>query len=210
MPRISIHGQYGLVEYESIVPFEQLLDASFSCFFFFFFLQLYVPTKPGRVGQFPKTLYSENATVFDFVINNFDYSNISSTDGGSKCGRLVLEMQLVHGLLKNRTRTRTFSRDDEYTPSVFLTFNQLFGEKGPLQGFLQWKPISYLGHERKSTQSQQAIVKDGDQIRLDKMSPGLVTALYTNESDAGIIQPIYMVFGTNGDDNNPNPTYVSW
>ena len=102
------------------------------------------------------------------------------------------------------------SRDDEYTPSVFLTYNQFFGKNSSIEegGFLQWKPISYLSGKRKSTQSQQAKAKNGKQLLLSDMAPGLVTALYTNDT-AGIIQPIYMIFGTEGDDNNPNPSYVS-
>ena len=156
-------------------------------------------------------MYSENSTVFDFVFSNFNYT---LSVGDTKYGRLILEMDLVHGQLQNKSVSKTFSRDDEYTPSVFLTYNQLFGGnrfrgKKLLEGFLQWKPISYLSGKRKSTQSQQANVINSKNISLSDMSKGLVTALY-NESSPCFIQPVYMIFGTEGDDNNPNPQYVSW
>lgn len=157
---------------------------------------------------FPKTLYTVNSTYFDFVFSNFNYStNLDDEDNG----RLVLEMQLVYGGLTPGQLQEKFSRDDEYTPSVFITYNQLFDDDYS-QGYLQWKPISYLSSKRKSTQSQQALSNDKckPDIILEDLNPGLVPALYKDSIDAGEIVPLYIVFGTEGDDNNPCPSYVSW
>ena len=172
--------------------------------------QLYVPTKPGRVSVFPKTLYSENSTVFDFAFKNFNFTLSDGQD--TKHGRLVLEMLLVHGnLKKNSVPEKRFSRDDEYTPSVFLIYNQLFGGNDTLDGFLQWKPISYLSGSRKSTQSQQANSRNGHSINITQVHPGLVTAMYDSDlTPPGVIQPVYMIFGTEGDDNNADPAFVTW
>ena len=179
---------------------------------FIFIEQLYVPDKPGRISSFPKTLYSENSTVFDFVFSNFNYTiSTSKKDSQVKYGRLVLEMLLVHGELNTGKVDKVFSRDDEYTPSVFLTYNKLFGGSPFIDGFLQWKPISYLSHSRKSTQSQQANINTkAKSIPLSNVSQSFVTTLYSDDSEAGTIQPVYMVYGTEGDDNNPNPGYVTW
>lgn len=173
-------------------------------------IRLNIPTSGGRLSYFPKTLYSENSTTFDFVFRNFEYSNISRNkkDSNLKYGRLVLEMLFVHGQLKNGSVKERFSKDDEYTPSVFITNNYLFGGNGTFDGFLQWKPISYLSGSRKSTQSQQANLINGEIGDVD-IPPSLAYALYGSEN-AGIVQPVYMVYGTGGDDNNPNADYVSW
>ena len=174
---------------------------------------MYVPVKPGRVSVFPKTLYSENSTVFDFTFNKFNFTLSDGQD--TSHGRLVLEMLLVHGRLNNNSSPeKRFSRDDEYTPSVFLIYNQLFGGgNDTMDGFLQWKPISYLSKSRKSTQSQQANAQNGHSMNITQVRPGLVTAMYPNDTHsaaAGVIQPVYMIFGTEGDDNNPDPGFVTW
>lgn len=160
---------------------------------------------------FPKTLYTVNSTYFDFVFHNFKYSDkLDDKDNA----RLVLEMQLVYGPSKSYELQKKFSRDDEYTPSVFITYNQLFNTDDT-RGYLQWKPISYLSSKRKSTQSQQALSNEKCKPNVtldDGVQPGLVYALYglNASAEVGEIIPLYMVFGTEGDDNNPRPSYVSW
>lgn len=120
----------------------------------------------------------------------------------------MLEAFLIHGPhVENGSVFKNFSRDDEYTPSVFNTFNYLFGSNLD-KGFLQWKQISYLSPARKSTSSQQVnLVGAGNTMVTIPLS--LASALY-NSSTASNITNVFMVFGTEGDDNSMNPNYVTW
>lgn len=161
-----------------------------------------MPVSGGRLGYFPKTLYTENSTTFDFAFQNFTYK-ISNLPDGSY-GRIVLDLLLIHN--KNGTIESHFSKDDEYTPSIFLTYNYLFKFVNSMQGYVQWKPISYLSVERKSTKSEQVnAILSPETVPV--LPSGLASALY--ESTSNIVQ-LYLVMGTEGDDNNFNPKYITW
>ena len=170
-----------------------------------------MPTSLGRLSYFPKTLYTVNSTTFDFVFRHFDYK---FSGKNNKYSHLALEVVLVHGPTKNGSVSKHFSIDDEYTPSVFLTYNYIFGESRGTEnkkGFLQWKPISYLGKDRLSTKSQQANFISGlpfEYVNLTE-NGSLATALY-NATTAGDITQLFIVFATEGDGDNGNPPYVSW
>lgn len=173
-----------------------------------------VPTDDGRLGYFPKSLFSNTSTTFDFAFTNFQYSNISKcgpkTDS-TNCSRLILKMHLVHGPnTLNGTLISNFSLDDEYTPSVFLTKGYLFGNQPSVSpGYLQWKPISYLSDGRQSTSSQQANMVTS--MNVNTLPDSLASALFGNDPDEKInVTTIYLVFGTEGDDNNMNPKYLTW
>ena len=122
-------------------------------------------------------------------------------------------MKLVHGpetlpghLIQN------FSLDDEYTPSVFETHSYLFGEQ-PYPGYLQWKPISYLSADRKSTSSQQANLwtGGGEEDEAQSLPGSLASALFGRQPDQPVnVTTVYLIFGTEGDDNNMNPAYLTW
>ena len=119
-----------------------------------------------------------------------------------------MDATLVHGPNTiNGSLCKNFSKDDEYTPSVFNTFNYLFGSDSN-RGFLQWKQISYLTPKRKSTSSQQVNLIGGDNVGT-AIPHSLASALF-NDSTASNITTVFMVFGTKGDDNNMNPDYVTW
>lgn len=119
-------------------------------------------------------------------------------------------MILVHGdNLTSGSIEQTFSRDDEYTPSIFRTYNYLFGETDDKGGYLQWKPISYLSPKRKSTSAEQAILVPGVPIVNITFPPSLASALF-NESTVSNVTNVYLVMGTEKDENNPNPEYVTW
>ena len=173
-----------------------------------------VPTENGRLGYFPKSLFSNTSTTFDFAFNNFTYSNISTcgtkTDN-TTCGRVVLRMYLVHGPnTLNGILISNFSLDDEYTPSVFTTKAYLFGTQPEVSpGYLQWKPISYLSSSRQSTSSQQANIITS--INESALPDSLASALFGVGPDETInVTTLYLVFGTEGDDNNMNPSYLTW
>ena len=174
-----------------------------------------VPTDNGRLGYFPKSLFTNTSTTFDFAFANFPYSNISTcgteTDN-TTCARLVLKMYLVHGPnTLNGTLISNFSLDDEYTPSVFLTKAYLFGTQPSVSpGYLQWKPISYLSSNRQSTSSQQAnmVTSINEETTLPD---SLASALFGVDADEKMnVTVLYLVFGTEGDDNNMNPDYLTW
>ena len=116
------------------------------------------------------------------------------------------------GPLSNGTINETFSLDDEYTPSIFRTYTYLFGKPGIHQGYLQWKPISYLSADRKSTSSQQVTYVPADLYNNETLilPYGLPTALYKSDDTIGNITTAYLVMGTESDDNNGNPEYVTW
>lgn len=125
-------------------------------------------------------------------------------------GRLVLEMLLVQGdNLTGGSIQQVFSRDDEYTPSIFRTFNYLFGETGDKGGYLQWKPIAYLSNKRKSTSAEQATLVLGAPVVNITFPPSLASALF-NEDTISSVTNVYLVMGTEKDENNPNPDYVTW
>lgn len=120
-----------------------------------------------------------------------------------------MEILLVHGPhTNNGTINNTFSVDDEYTPSVFRTYDYLFGDRDN-PGFVQWKPICYLSKDRKSTMSQQANVVRGLGRVNVSLPQGLATALY-GDGEGLNVTSLFVVFGTQGDDNNFKPNYLTW
>ena len=163
------------------------------------------------MGYFPKTSYTPDSTTFDFVFSNFQYS---FSDEANDNSHLVLEVLLVHGPTKNGSVSKHFSIDDEYTPSVFQTYNYIFGESGDVEnkkGFLQWKPISYLSEKRLSTKSQQANAIAGLPFGYVNLTDhgSLAGALY-NSSTVGNITQMFIVLATEGDEEDGNSKYVSW
>lgn len=153
---------------------------------------------------FPGTVFTENSTTFDLEIQNFSYQLSTSKKPSS---RLALELLLVHGpdtLNGSVSVTRTI--DDEHTPSVFQTFQYLFGDSHI--GYLQWKPISYQSSDRASTSSQQANVVFADESTIDPLPPSLASALF-NSSTVNVTR-MFMVFGSSGDDSYLNSNYMTW
>lgn len=171
-----------------------------------------MPISSDRLSYFPKTLYTQNSTTFDFVFRNFAYKHRGADDDS----HLVLEMTLVHAnTTNNGSVTKSFSIDDEYTPSVFQTYNYIFGKSSGTtydeKGFLQWKPISYLSEERVSTKSQQANFVHGLPMSFSNLtgSGSLATALY-NVTNVGNISQMFVVFATSDDAEDGASVYVSW
>lgn len=177
---------------------------------FKFSIRATFPTRAAkqRLRYFPKTLYTENSTTFDLIVENYPYTMTPS--------RVALEMLLVHN---QNTPSGNVSMDstvdDEYTPSVFDTFQYLFG-KDPASngtpGFFQWKPISYQSGGRKSTKSQQANVayaSNETQEEHASIARGLASALF-EPSTVSNVTLLYIVFGTSGDDTYNQSEYMTW
>ena len=124
---------------------------------------------------------------------------------------------MLRGQAVNGSTTRESSTvDDEYTPSVFRTWEYYFNNGGSPnnQAYLQWKPISYQSGDRKSTKAQEAILRfpvgDAVDVLHDKVPRGLGSALF-NDSDTVLNgTAFYVVIGTNSDDNYLNPSHVTW
>ena len=130
--------------------------------------------------------------------------------------RVALEMLLVHNHNTSSGNVRMDSTvDDEYTPSVFDTFQYLFGKKpvsNETAGFFQWKPISYQTAGRKSTKSQQANVayaSNETQVEHARIARGLASALF-EPSTVSNVTLLYIVFGTSGDESWNQSSYMTW
>ena len=101
-------------------------------------------------------------------------------------------MYVVHGSgVKNGTIYQHKYLDDEYTPSVFMSWSYNVSASGndsgvdDMGGYLHWKPISYQDHSRKSTTSQQVrVVSAGGypECSVESLPRGLATALFGEEA----------------------------
>ena len=121
---------------------------------------------------------------------------------------MALEVDLVQGGGKRGTLGEKYSKDDEYTPSIFYTkFFSFDGEHG--HGHVRWKPITYLTHHRKSSASQQAnAVLDTNATNEDGLPGGLARDIFGNNH--GNVTKIYLVFGTEKDDSALNSGMYTW
>lgn len=165
----------------------------------------------GRLQYFPKTLFTENSTVFDVVSENYPYSPDIDK------GRLALEVVVIHGEnVQNGSVSLSKSSDDEYTPSVFTTYTYSAGGNHSMGGYAQWKPISYQSAGRKSTESQQvAVVPTAhvDECEVLVVPRGLASALMgsnISSETVGNVTRWLVVFGTPGDENYINSAYNTW
>ena len=160
-----------------------------------------------RVSYFPKTKYTLNSTVFDVTLSKFKYSSHNL-----KNGRIALEMIMVNGQQINGSSTRTrLTEDDEYTPSVFKTWEYYFGT--PMHPYLQWKPISYQDKQRKSTKSQEAQIVFPNRKAIDflngQVPRSLASALFDDSTSLNGTA-MYIVIGTAGDETYINTPYLTW
>ena len=154
-------------------------------------------------GYFPKPWYTANSTTFDLLIKNFVYQF------HGKASRLALEVDLVQGrkVSNNGTLGQTYSKDDEYTPSIFYTrFFSFDGAQG--HGHIRWKPITYITHHRRSSESQQANPVMGETVSHTALPRSLARAIFgTSYSHC---TTMYLVFGTEKDDNALNSGMYTW
>ena len=153
-------------------------------------------------GYFPKPWYTANSTTFDLMIKNFPYKL------PGEASRLALEVEFVQGLKVSNVGTldQKYSKDDEYTPSIFYTrFFSFDGEQG--HGHVRWKPITYITHHRKSSESQQANAVLGDTVNGTDLARSLARAIFRNYSHS---TTVYLVFGTEKDDNALNSGMYTW
>ena len=181
--------------------------------------------KPSRLKYFPKTLFTQNSTTFDLIVEDFEYYLNRSLNRS----RLALEMVVVHGSnVSSGNITIKKTTDDEYTPSVFSTYTYNTSGRSENKshpsnhsshgGYIQWKPISYQSAKRKSTSSQQVHVQESascEDCELEVVPLGLASALYgTNASVitemGGNVTRWFVVFGTSGDKNYYNSPYITW
>ena len=166
-----------------------------------------------RLSQFPRAQVSENATLIDITIQNYEFHGTSPDTVG---GRLALELFVVHGpKVKPGEFQQHQSLDDEYTPSVFSSWTyNVSGDDSKfhdLGGYIHWKPISYQSESRKSTESQQiTLVSTADVDACTNYSSleGFAAALFG--SNASNVTRWYAVFGTDGDDTYLSPKYSTW
>ena len=103
-----------------------------------------------------------------------------------------------------------YSKDDEYTPSIFFTKYFSFGGRQG-HGHVRWKPISYITHHRKSSESQQINVKPWGSVNntVEPELPGsLARAIFNNTYSKRT--RIYLVFGTAKDDGGLNSGLYTW
>ena len=135
------------------------------------------------------------------VIHGYPYKN--GTDR-----RLAVEVEMIQGLGvgKHGSVGEKYSKDDEYTPSVFYTnFFSFSGAEG--NGYVLWKPITYLNTDRVSSHSQQANYVKGNTTK-DDLPPSLALAIYGNEYSNATT--LYLVFGTEKDDSALNNGFYTW
>ena len=154
-------------------------------------------------GYFPKPWYTANSTTFDLMMKNFVYRL------PGEASRLALEIELVQGLgvANNGTLGQKYSKDDEYTPSIFYTrFFSFGGEQG--HGHVRWKPITYITRHRKSSESQQANAVLGGPVNETELPGSLARAIFGD--DYSHRTTIYLVFGTEKDDNGLNSGMYTW
>lgn len=156
-----------------------------------------------------------NSTVVDVTLLSYNFSMDQDVNGTpvTKNGRIAMEMVMIGGQKVNRSSTSVTSYvDDEYTPSVFRTWQYFFDPRRWI--YLQWKPISYQTHNRKSTQSQEAnlVYPEGAAVDIlgGEVPRGLASALFNESSMVLNGTAFYMVIGTAGDDNYVNPFRVTW
>lgn len=154
------------------------------------------------------------------MIKNFAY-RLKDTNNGDKAffyktNRLALELKIVHGpQVANGSVSSKMNFDDEYTPSVFSTYQYEFGRSlhGPSLplGYLQWKPVSYTSSGRASTSSQQINMADTSAVSFnDSLPEGLASALFGHLPGPRNVTLVYMVVGTTGDDSALSPGYLTW
>ena len=180
---------------------------------FFVIIQTKIPEFAGedRLKYFPKTLFTENSTTFDFIIENFFLNSAYNNR------RLALEVMIVHGEnVRNGSINIKKTVDDEYTPSVFSTYTYMTSGKNDTpsnRGYVQWKPISYLSSKRKSTSSQQVTILpagSSDSCQVENVPEGLASALFGKEmTKTSNITRWFVVFGTSGD-TFVNSDYNTW
>lgn len=140
------------------------------------------------------------------MIKHFHY-NLSED-----ASRLALEIELVqgHAVTSVSELNQKYSRDDEYTPSIFFTKYFAFGGKQG-HGHVRWKPISYITHHRKSSESQQINARPWGLINntVEPELPGsLAGALFNNTYSKRT--RVYLVFGTAKDDSGLNSGMYTW
>jgi hypothetical protein len=167
-----------------------------------------------RLRQFPRAQVSENATLIDITLQNYNFHNTSDTVGA----RVALEMFVVHGpKVKPGEFQQDQSLDDEYTPSVFSSWTyNVSGDDSKfsdLGGYIHWKPISYQSEARKSTESQQINLvptADVDACTNHSSLEGLAATLY--DGIASNVTRWFAVFGTDGDDTylDSELKYSTW
>lgn len=142
-------------------------------------------------------------------MKNFVYRLSNLEDPKS---RLALEVDLVQGpALSNCGKLgQKYSKNDEYTPSIFYTnFFSFGGEQD--HGYIRWKPITYITHHRKSSESQQANAVLGNATiaaEQGELPGGLARAIFG--SNYSCATTIYLVFGTEKDDSALNSGMYSW
>lgn len=128
----------------------------------------------------------------------------------NKQSRLALEVDLVRGpgMSGFGKFDQKFSRDDEYTPSIFYTdFYSFGGDEG--SGYIRWKPITYLTHHRKSSRSQQANAVMGKSVNSTEELPGSLARAIFGDSDYHATT-MYLVFGTAKEDDALNSGTYTW
>ena len=112
----------------------------------------------------------------------------------------------------NGSMNTVVSLDDEYTPSVFTTITyEMPNDDDGLNGFLQWKPISYQSAFRKSTESQQVNFIHTSGIKYcdsDTVPEGLGLRVFGQ--NVSNITRWFAVFGTPGDQTFLPTAYISW
>jgi len=166
------------------------------------------------LSYFPQTLFFENSSTFDVIIEKFPYklSNVSNPEA-KNASRLALEVFIIHGPnTLNGSIDTAKSLDDEYTPSMFTTLTYEIDSGLPdEQGYLQWKPISYQSLGRKSTESQlvnMLYTAGGLYCDTVVIPPGLAHGIFANSTSN--VTRWFAVFGTPGDDTYLNSGYFTW
>ena len=166
------------------------------------------------MSYFPKTKFTVNSTVVDVQLLSFNFTRVQQDRTSN--GRIAMEMVMIRGQQVNDSSTDVTSTvDDEYTPSIFRTWEYYFNERShPHQAYLQWKPVSYQNHQRISTKSQEAnlVFPEGGAVDVlgGQVPRGLASALFNGSATPVNGTTFYMVIGTDGDDNYVNPKRVTW
>lgn len=178
-------------------------------------VQFPTSTNDVRLPYFPKTPVTANSSTMDILIQNFGYnltSNVTNSDT-KFASRLALETFIVHGPnTANGSIQSVRTIDDEYTPSVFSTNTYMLPGNQSLEGFLQWKPISYQDSDRRSTASQQVNVfytSEYSVCESNTVPSGLASKLFKDGQWSNVTR-WFLVIGTPGDDTWFNSEFITW
>ncbi|KAG1680212.1 Glycosylated lysosomal membrane protein B [Nymphon striatum] len=168
--------------------------------------------KKDRQKDLPHQLWTVNSSLIDFTIDGLKAS--------FKKSRIAAEMVFISF---DNTNIKTVKHidyemintiDDEYTPSVFETYNLKSAETriSKTGGYMQWKPISYLTSKHKYVDSTPIKVGNFNVSRnVDEIPFSVPKAFYGDNISEAEFANLTITFGVeNGKDFYTGFNYSTW